>query len=147
MLISIKYQEIQHVQGHMSLYCFFPLLVNVKMPTTFMSRKNSMLSWVDHGIFITSGSGHQLGTQCYINTEPTPDDIESGWMLIQRCVWSGSTQGYIWVNKSNYVNLSPHITPDLRRVCNQVSWPPFSWTLFLLLNGFFQNKHNFCPTE
>ena len=40
---------------------FFPL-INVKMPTivgilTFMSMKNSMLSWVEHEkSFITSGS-------------------------------------------------------------------------------------------
>ena len=36
------------------------MLMKVKMPTivgilTFMSRKNSMLSWVEHEFFITSG--------------------------------------------------------------------------------------------
>ena len=49
----------------------FSLLKNVKMPTTvgiltFPSRKNFMLSWVAHEIFITSG--HCL--ICVIYAEP-----------------------------------------------------------------------------
>ena len=62
MLISIKYQEIQPFVGSDKPRMLFFLLINVKMPTnigilTFMSRKNFMLSWVEHEkSFLTWGS-------------------------------------------------------------------------------------------
>ena len=61
MIISIKISKMAQI----SLECYFFPLINVKMPTiigifTFMSRKNFMLSRVEHenlGAFITSGPG------------------------------------------------------------------------------------------
>ena len=66
MLISVKYQEIQlfFLGSHLPTMLFF-LLINVKMPTivgilTLMSRKNFMLSRVEHEkSFITLGPGEQ----------------------------------------------------------------------------------------
>ena len=61
MLISIKYQEIELFSGSDKPLMLFFMFINVKMPTivgilTFMSRKNFMLSCVEHEIFfITSG--------------------------------------------------------------------------------------------
>ena len=59
-----KYQEIRRLLGSDKLRMLSSPLINVKMPTivgilTFMSRKNFMLSWVEHEkCFITSGPGH-----------------------------------------------------------------------------------------
>ena len=61
MLLSIKYQEIQHFSDSGNPRILFFLLINVKMPTIvgifiFMDRKIFMLSWVEHEkSFITSG--------------------------------------------------------------------------------------------
>ena len=65
-----KYKNIKKFcifQAQISLECYFLLLINVKMPTivgilTFMSRKNFMLSWVEHEkSFITPGYGVYTG--------------------------------------------------------------------------------------
>ena len=75
MLISVEHEILNaHMYKNIKEFgCFlgsdkpdmlFFLLINVKMPTTvgifiFMSRKNFMLSWVEHekNFFITSGQG------------------------------------------------------------------------------------------
>ena len=49
MLVSIKYREIKHFSGSVKPRILFFMLIKVEMPTivgisTFMSRKNSMLS-------------------------------------------------------------------------------------------------------
>ena len=60
---NIKLQSI--FSGSDKRIMLFFLLLNVKMPTivaivTFRSRKNFMLSWVEHEVyFITSGPGWQ----------------------------------------------------------------------------------------
>ena len=61
MLLSIKYQEIQFFLGSDKPIMLFFLLINVKMPTivgilTFMSRKNFMLSRVEHEKFYNLGA-------------------------------------------------------------------------------------------
>ena len=63
-----KNQEIQHLSGSDTPKMQFVPLINVKMPTivgilTFMSKKNFLLSWVEHeNFFITSGV--DLGILC-----------------------------------------------------------------------------------
>ena len=61
MLVSIKFQEIKHFSGSDKHIMLFFLLIKVEMLTvdgisTFMSRKNFMLSLAEHEKrFITSG--------------------------------------------------------------------------------------------
>ena len=57
LLNAHKYQEIKHFSGSYNASMLFFLLRNVKMPTvvgilTFMSRKNYMLSCLEHDFFL-----------------------------------------------------------------------------------------------
>ena len=63
-----KYQEIQLFSGSDKFKILYFLLIKVKMPTivgilTFLSRKNLMLSRVEHEIF------YNLGTRFFVKTE------------------------------------------------------------------------------
>ena len=73
MLISFKIKRNSAFSGSDKWRRLFFQLINVKMPTvvgilTFMSRKNFMLSRVEHEKVITSGPDQSLLSQNIINT-------------------------------------------------------------------------------